>query len=108
MATILILLIIVVSTLLGDYLIKVASNDAGGLVSFGFLAGMLLYGLPAIGWFFLMRSHSLAAIGVLYSASMILLLAALGTLVFKESFGLREMLGISLAIAAVVVMSFDY
>jgi multidrug transporter EmrE-like cation transporter len=43
----------------------------------------------------------------MYSASTIILLAALGFFVFKEAFGLREVLGISLAIAAVVVMSHE-
>ena len=66
---------------------------------------MLLYALPAIGWFFLMRSHSLAAIGVFYSAATILILAGLGVIVFKEAFGVRELLGVSLAIAAVAVIS---
>ncbi len=65
----------------------------------------MLYGSPAIGWFFLMRSHSLAAIGVFYSAATIFLLAILGTVVFREPFGPREWLGLALAIAAVVVMS---
>lgn len=94
-------------TLMGDYFIKVASGKADGLTSPVFLLGVALYALPAIGWFFLMRSHSLAAIGVFYSASTILLLAALGFFVFKEPFGLREVFGLSLAVAAVAVMSYD-
>jgi len=52
-----------------------------------------------------MRTHSLAMIGVLYSASTIVLLAALGVFVFKEPFGWREVLGLSLAVASVLVMS---
>ena len=52
-----------------------------------------------------MRSHLFSAIGVFYSAATILILAGLGVFVFKEAFGLREALGISLAIAAVVVVS---
>lgn len=52
-----------------------------------------------------MKSHSLAMIGVFYSASTIVLLATLGFFVFKEALGMREMFGISLAISAVLVMS---
>ena len=59
-----------------------------------------------LGWYFLMKSHSLAAIGVLYSASTILLLTALGYFVFKENIGLKDGLGITLAILSVVVMSY--
>lgn len=92
-------------TLLGDYAIKVSTEKDAGLISSWFLFGAILYGLPAIGWFFLMKSHSLAMIGVMYSASTMLLLAALGYFVFKETFGWREIVGLGLAVAAVIVMS---
>jgi multidrug transporter EmrE-like cation transporter len=52
-----------------------------------------------------MKSNSLATIGVMFSASTILLLSALGYFVFKEQFGIREALGVFLAILAVVVMN---
>lgn len=94
-------------TILGDYAIKVATNKEPGLMSAWFLVGALLYGLPAIGWFYLMKTHSLAMIGVLYSALSIILLAALGYFAFSEALGRREWLGMSLAIAAVLVMIQD-
>lgn len=105
MKTALILAAIIGVTLVGDYLIKLASQRQGGPTSFTFAAGALLYALPAVGWFYLMRSHSLAAIGVYYSSATILILAGLGFFVFDEGFGLRELIGVSLAIAAVAVMS---
>ena len=104
MKTILILVAITAITLLGDYFIKLASDKPDGLTTHTFAFGLILYGLPAIGWFFLMRSHSLVVIGVLYSASTVLLLAALGGLVFKEAFGCREAVGMMLAISAVIVV----
>jgi drug/metabolite transporter (DMT)-like permease len=104
MKTALILVAVTLVTLLGDYFIKLASDKPDGLLSHTFALGLIFYGLPAIGWFFLMRSHSLAAIGVLYSASTILLLAALGVFVFKEAFGWREAVGMLLAISAVLVV----
>lgn len=106
-ASYLILAAITAFTLLGDYLIKVASDKDGGLLTWWFVGGALLYALPAIGWFYLMKSHSLAMIGVMYSASTILLLAALGYFVFKEALGWREVIGLTLAIASVAVMSHD-
>jgi drug/metabolite transporter (DMT)-like permease len=105
MKTALILTAIILVTLVGDYLIKVASQKPSGLTTLAFISGAVLYALPAIGWFYLMRSHSLSAIGVFYSAVTILILAGLGFFVFKEEFGLREALGVSLAIAAVIVVS---
>ena len=103
--SVLIFIGITVVTIFGDYFIKTSSTKPEGLQSFAFLFGAILYGLPAVGWFFLMKSHSLAMIGVFYSASTIILLATLGFFVFKEALGMREMFGISLAISAVLVMS---
>jgi hypothetical protein len=67
-------------TLLGDDAIKVASTKAEGLASHGFVFGAILYGLPAFGWFFLMRDNSLAMIGAMCSATTMILLAGLGYL----------------------------
>jgi undecaprenyl phosphate-alpha-L-ara4N flippase subunit ArnF len=100
-----VLIVVVAATLAGDYFIKLASQRQGGLASRDFLIGAALYAAPAVGWFFLMRAHSLAAIGVFYSASMLVLLAVLGTVVFREAFGLREAIGVGLAVASVLVMS---
>jgi len=97
-----ILAAIVALTVLGDFFIKVASDRPGAPWSMPFVLGAILYGMPARGWFDLMRTHSLAAIGVIYSASTILLLAALGTVAFGERLGGWEGLGIVLALASVV------
>lgn len=102
-----ILAAITTMTILGDYCIKLATHRDTGLRSAWFLFGALLYGLPAIGWFFLMKSHSLAMIGVMYSGATLILLTMLGYVMFNEKLGLREILGLSLAIAAVIVMSRD-
>lgn len=108
MQSAIILVVITLLTMAGDYYIKLASARPDGLLTAGFALGVVLYALPALGWFFLMRSHSLAAIGVFYSSATILLLAALGTLVFGEAFGLREGIGVTLAVAAVVVMGWGH
>ncbi len=105
MTSILILLTVTALTIAGDYFIKVASDRPDGLTTAVFAAGLALYALPAVGWFFLMRSHSLAAIGVFYSATILILLAGMGALIFKEAFGVKEGVGVTLAIASVVVMS---
>ena len=44
-------------------------------------------------------------IGVMYSASTLVLLTMMGFFVFKEAMGWREVIGLTLAITAVVVMS---
>lgn len=104
MRTALLLIIVTVVTLVGDYFIKVASGKLNGLLTPTFAIGLVFYGLPAIGWFYLMRSHALSVIGVLYSAATILLLTGLSIFVFKEGFGWREGLGVTLALLAVTVI----
>lgn len=97
--------IVTLATLAGDYFLKEATRTREGVFSFWFISGAATYGLLAFGWYFLMKSNSLASIGVMFSASTILLLAGLGYFVFKEQFGIREALGVSLAILAVVIMN---
>lgn len=104
MKTVLILMAVTGATLLGDYFIKIASGKSDGLLSLNFVAGIVLYALPAVGWYFLMKSHSLAVIGVLYSTTTLVLLALLGVFVFNETFGWREGAGITLALAAVLIV----
>lgn len=106
MNTFVILTVIVVTQIIGDYFIKVASGRSDGMLTSALMLGVVFYGTTAFGWYFLMKIHSLAAIGVLYSTSTILLLTALGYFAFKESIGLRDCLGITLAILSVVVMSY--
>lgn len=103
--SLIILAIVAAATLLGDYFIKVAKGKPEGMASAWFVAGAATYGLLAFGWYFLMKSNSLATIAVMFSASIILLLTALGHFVFKEPFGVREGLGVSLAVLSVVVMN---
>lgn len=102
---VLILVVTAALTIVGDYFIKLASQEEDGLMSRNFIIGAILYGLPAFGWYFLMRHSSLAALGIFYSASTIILLAAMGFVVFREPFGMREAIGIALAVASVVVIS---
>lgn len=103
--TFLILGIVTIATLLGDYFLKMAAGKTEGMRTGWFAAGVVSYALLAIGWYFLMKGNSLATIGVMFSALTILLLTALGYFVFKEQFGVREALGISLALLAVFVMN---
>lgn len=106
--TALVLLAIVLATAAGDYALKLASLKTSSFKNWTFVIGALLYALPAAGWVILMRSHSLAQIGVIYSASTIIILAAMGVIFFREAISPRDMLGVALALAAVVVASSDH
>jgi drug/metabolite transporter (DMT)-like permease len=90
-------------TVLGDYFIKLASSGPG-LASWQFALGGLCYGSPAIAWYLLMQQHNLATLAVFYSVATLVVVAGLGVVVFREPFTWREAAGVSLALAAVLVL----
>jgi multidrug transporter EmrE-like cation transporter len=51
-----------------------------------------------------MRHLKLATIGVLYSVSLVLLLTAVGVVLFRESLSYFEIIGIILAVASLVLL----
>jgi drug/metabolite transporter (DMT)-like permease len=90
---------------LGDYFLKLASERENSLKSGWFYIGFVLYASTAFGWVFVMKHLKLATIGVLYSVSMILLLAAVGVLIFRESLNYYEIAGLVMAIASLLLLA---
>ncbi len=89
----------------GDYFLKRASERASPLGTGVFLAGLVLYASTAFAWVFVMRHLKLATIGVIYSVSMVLLLAGMGVVFFGETLGRSEIAGIALAIASLILLA---
>ena len=89
---------------LGDYFLKLASAREQPLGTGWFYLGFALYASTAFGWVFVMRHLKLATISVLYSISMILLLTAVGVVMFGESLNYSEWTGIALAVVALVLL----
>ena len=88
----------------GDTLIKVAA-DRAAITSPQMYAGMALYALSAICWFYTMRHVGLAEGAVAYSMLTLVALCLIGATVFDEAIGLREVLGLIFALAAMWLMS---
>ena len=84
----------------GDYFLKLASQRDQPLRSGWFYLGFALYASTAFGWVFVMRHLKLATISVLYSVSMVLLLTAIGVVLFRESLNVLELAGIVMAVAS--------
>ena len=99
-----ILAAVTITTWLADYFIKTASLSPEGLRNPNFAIGAVLYGLCAIGWYFLMKSHSLAMIAVIFTAMTIIVLGAMGYFLFDERFGKREAIGVTFAALALATM----
>jgi len=92
-------------TVLGDVFVKHA------LLQFQFsgwkwlLLGAIIYGLTAVGWFFVMRKAKLSTLGVVYSASIIIFLTLFSVLYFKEKISAIELVGILMAIGSLMILS---
>src|SRR3954471_9421282 len=89
---------------LGDYFLKLASAREQPLRSGWFYLGFALYASTAFGWVFVMRHLKLATISVLYSVSLVLLLTAIGGVLFRDSLNYFEVIGIVLAVASLVLL----
>jgi len=89
---------------LGDYFLKLASAREQPLRTSWFYLGLALYASTAFGWVFVMKYLKLATISVLYSVSLVLLLTAIGVVLFRESLSYFEMIGIVFAVVALVLL----
>lgn len=92
-------------SIIGDYLLKLASQREDWMTTPHFALGALLYGVSAFGWVLAMRLMPLGSIGVSYAVLSVLALTALGVFVFGEKLALRDVLGILLAFTSLGLMS---
>ena len=89
---------------LGDYFLKLASAREQPLRTGWFYLGFALYASTAFGWVFVMSRLKLATISVLYSICLVLLLTAVGLVLFRESLNHFDVIGIVLAVVSLVLL----
>jgi small multidrug resistance pump len=89
---------------LGDYFLKLASEQEDSLRSRWFYIGFAVYASTAFGWVFVMKHLKLATVSVVYSISMIVLLTTLGVVVFRESLNYYEIAGLLMAIGSLILL----
>lgn len=89
----------------GDYFLKLASGRGEPLRSGWFYVGFAVYASTAFGWVFVMRHLKLATVSVVYSVSMVLLLTAMGVVVFRESLNGYEVAGLIMAVASLILLT---
>ena len=88
----------------GDYFLKRASEHEHSLRTVWFYVGFAVYASTALGWVFVMKHLKLATIGVVYSISMILLLTAIGVVLFREPLSYYEIAGLLMAVASLILL----
>jgi small multidrug resistance pump len=89
---------------LGDYFLKKASLQEYPVTTRAFVIGFAVYSSTAFGWLFVMRYLKLGTIGVVYSVSMVVMLTVVGVFAFGESISHSEVVGLILAVAALVLL----
>src|SRR5579871_4091750 len=86
----------------GDYLLKLASEKTHPLRSGTFYLGFAVYASTAFGWVYVMRHLKLATIGAVYSVSMVLLLTGVGVFAFRQPLHVPEVVGLAMAVGSLV------
>ena len=89
----------------GDYLLKLASADVSHTNFKLLAAGVFVYALTALGWFYALAHLKLAVVGVIYSVSTVLLLTLLGAFYFREHLSYMEILGLVLALLSLILLA---
>ncbi|MEM6622792.1 MAG: hypothetical protein AAF674_11235 [Pseudomonadota bacterium] len=90
-------------TVLADVLIKKAS-DQNQLWSPYFIAGALIYGMSAFGWFYALRVLNLATLGGIYSLATVVMIALAGVLIFQEKLQIVEIAVLAMALLSIVML----
>ena len=89
---------------LGDYFLKLASEQERSLSTPSFYVGFVVYASTAFGWVFVMKHLKLGTISVLYSVSMVVLLTTIGVVGFRESLNGYEIAGLIMAIGSLCLL----
>lgn len=86
------------ATVLGDIFIKKAALMQKFSGWYYLLISALIYAATAFGWFFVVRRMKLSTAAVIYSISIVVLLALVSVFYFKEKLNITEIVGIIMAV----------
>lgn len=95
---------VAVVTVLGDWLIKIASQQERTLANPWFASGVVVYAACAFVWVYAMQHMKLATLGVVSSLGTIVLLTVLGSCAFGETLNRHEIAGLLFAGMAVILL----
>jgi drug/metabolite transporter (DMT)-like permease len=91
-------------TVFADALVKQASLQKNFSGWHNLFFGGMIYGLTALGWFFVMRKMPLPKLVVLYAVSCVVLLTLVSVFFFKEKITPLEIFGVILAIFSLIIL----
>ena len=90
---------------IGDFFIKLAGNEQKSLGTAWFILGLLTYASTAFGWFYVMKHIKLSSLGVIYALATSLLLIIIGVFYFHEKLNMQEVIGMTMAIISIILLS---
>ena len=94
-----------VVTVLADTLIKKATEIKSGTVMFSLvLTAALIYAFTALGWYKVLQKFELLNTGVIYALSCIILISLVSVFYFKEKLLVAEAVGLTLAVASIILL----
>ncbi|MBI5467456.1 MAG: transporter [Candidatus Kerfeldbacteria bacterium] len=105
MSPVLVVALLAVAGVIGDYFIKLAGHGPRYIDTKWFVLGLVIYAATAFGWFWVMKHIKLSSLGVIYSLTTVLLLVGIGIFVFHEKMNVYEIIGTIGAIGSVVLLS---
>jgi multidrug transporter EmrE-like cation transporter len=90
---------------IGDYFLKRASSADAPFRTTTFLTGFVIYASTAFGTVYVFRHLKLATSGGIYAVCFVVMLTALGIVGFRETLRPSEVLGLCMAVGAVVLLT---
>lgn len=88
----------------GDAFLKLASEKESSLKTPWFYIGFAVYASTAFGWVYVMKHLKLGQIAVVYSVSMMLLLTAIGVVIYHEALSFYEIIGLAMAVGSLILL----
>ncbi len=101
--TILIIFLITIYGVLGDYLIKLSTLSSKNLYLLGIV--FLMWGSQAFTWYYVFKRMKLIDIAIAYSVSGSIMLALVGMIFFQEKITIKEIIGLIMAFISLFLLT---
>lgn len=88
----------------GDAFLKIGGKGTNLFLSPWFVLGAASYALSAFGWAYVIKYVKFATVGVIFSVAVVLVMAVIGAVFFKEKLNGMELLGIGMAVLSLVLL----
>jgi drug/metabolite transporter (DMT)-like permease len=97
-------IILLLLTILGDYLLKKASSLPAFTGWKLMVLGCMIYFIAAIGWYFIYKTTKFFTLGTFYSLGHLLLTILIAILIFKEKLDTTEIVGLFFGVLSLILL----